>query len=126
MPYLKDWPGPEDGERPSAYIVMMNDKSLSNNYFCDDGIAGQSILLAATEKGYGGCMLASIKVGELSRMLDLPDHLEIIMVIALGSPKETVVIEDVGEGGDIKYWRDKEKVHHVPKRSLDELIYKMI
>jgi len=124
--YLKDWPGPAEGERPAAYIVLLNDKSLSNNYFCDDGIAGQSILLAATEKGYGGCMVASVQVKALFELLDLPPHLDIIMVIALGKPREQVVIETVGEDGDIKYWRDEDQVHHVPKRSLDELIYKMI
>jgi hypothetical protein len=26
--------------------------------------------------------------------------------------------------GDIKYWRDEQDVHHVAKRSLDELILK--
>ena len=124
--YLKDWPGPAEGERPSAYIVVMNDKSLSNNYFCDEGIAAQSILLAATEKGYGGCMVASIKIKELRGVLDLPDHLDILLVIALGKPRETVVIEKVGKDGDIKYWRDSDQVHHVPKRSLDELVYKVL
>jgi nitroreductase len=124
--YLKDWPGPEEGERPSAYIVIMNDKSLSNNYYCDDGIAAQSILLAATEKGYGGCMVASVSIKELHRILGLPDHLEILLVIALGRPKETVVIEEVGQDGDIRYWRDADQVHHVPKRSLDELVYKVL
>ncbi len=124
--YLKDWPGPVEGERPSAYIIVLNDKSLSNNYFCDDGIAAQSILLAAVEKGYGGCMVASVKVKDLIGLLDLPDHLDILLVIALGKPKEKVVIEDVGEDGDIKYWRDESQVHHVPKRPLNELIFKMI
>jgi nitroreductase len=124
--YLKDWPGPQEGERPSAYIVIMNDKSLSDNYYCDDGIAAQSILLAATEKGYGGCMVASIQIKELRSLLELPKHLDILLVIALGKPKETVVIEEVGADGDIKYWRDTDKVHHVPKRSLDELVYKVL
>ena len=124
--YLKDWPGPKEGERPAAYIVQMNDTSLSRNYYCDHGIAAQSILLAAVEKGYGGCIVASVKVKELCAILEIPEHLEIIQVIALGKPKETVVIEKVGKDGDIKYWRDANQVHHVPKRTLDELIYKMM
>jgi len=124
--YLKDWPGPSEGERPAAYIIQMNDTSLSKNYLCDHGIAAQSILLAAVEKGYGGCIVASVKIKELCGILEIPAHLEVIQVIALGKPKEKVVIEKAGKDGDIKYWRDADQVHHVPKRSLNELIYKIV
>jgi nitroreductase len=119
--YLKDWSGPEPGERPTAYIVQMNDTTLGTNYFCDDGIAAQSILLTAVEKGLGGCIIASVNKEALFAALQLPDHLEIIQVIALGKPAEEVVIEEM-VGGDVRYWRDESSVHHVPKRSLDELI----
>jgi nitroreductase len=119
--YLADWPGPEPGERPSAYIIQLHDTTIPGNYFCDDGIAVQSILLTAVEKGLGGCIIASVKKEQLRLNLDLPAHLEIIQVIALGKPAEKVVIEDV-KGGDIKYWRDEHQVHHVPKRPLQELI----
>jgi nitroreductase len=120
--YLKDWPGPSDGERPSAYIVVLGDKQLSPSFGCDHGIAAQSILLGATEKGLGGCIIGSIQRKELREALDIAAHLEILIVIALGKPKESVKIETVGLDGDIKYWRDKEGTHHVPKRSLDEII----
>lgn len=120
--YLKDWPGPEDGERPSAYIIILGDKSISPAFGCDHGIAAQSILLGATEKGLGGCMLGSIRRAELAQELGLPDTYEILLVLALGKPKETVVLDPLPANGDIKYWRDAEDVHHVPKRSLDEII----
>lgn len=119
--FLTEWPGPEEGERPSAYLIQMHDTTLGANYFCDDGIAAQSILLTAVEKGLGGCILASVKKDKLSELLQLPEHLEIIQVIALGKPVEKVVLEEMKEG-DIKYWRDNQQVHHVPKRSLDELV----
>lgn len=121
--YLPDWSGPEPGERPAAYIVQMHDTSIPGKYFCDDGIAAQSILLTAVEKGLGGCIIASVKRAQLAGLLDLPGHLEIIQVIALGKPAEKVVIEEM-KAGDIKYWRDKNGVHHVPKRPLEELIFK--
>lgn len=120
--YLKDWGGPVDGERPSAYIIILGDKTISQNIGCDHGIAAQSILLGAAEKCLGGCMIGSIQKSELAQSLGIPDQFEILLVIALGKPKEIVVIEPVKPDGDIKYWRDSQSVHHVPKRSLDDII----
>jgi nitroreductase len=120
--YLKDWDGPIDGEKPSAYIVMLLDKTISTNYFCDNGIAAQSILLGATEKGLGGCMIVSVKKEALQKALSIPEQFEILMVIALGKPKETVVLKSIPENGDYKYWRDGQQVHHVPKRTLKDII----
>jgi nitroreductase len=120
--YLQDWEGPQEGERPSAYIIVLSDTTITKSFGCDHGIAAQTILLGATEKGLGGCMVGSIKRKKLRQALSIPGHLEILLVIALGKPKETVVIETVGPDGNIKYWRDREDVHHVPKRTLDELI----
>ena len=120
--YLKDWPGPAEGERPSAYIVILGDKEIAQTFGVNPGIAAQSILLGATEKGLGGCMIGSIKKPELAQTLNIPDRFEILLVLAMGKPKETVVIDPVGPDGSIKYWRDSQNVHHVPKRSLDEII----
>ncbi len=119
--YLTDWPGPAEGERPSAYIVVLLDRDITKNCFCDDGIASQSILLGATEKGLGGCIIASVNRDELKMTLELSDKYKILHVIALGKPKEIVKIEEM-RGGDFKYWRDTDCVHHVPKRSLDDMI----
>jgi nitroreductase len=120
--YIEDWPGTAEGERPTAYIVIVQDTSVSSTFGCDQGIAAQSILLGAAEKGLGGCMIGSIKREELRNSLSLPDQYEILLVVALGRPAEDVVLETVGEDGSIKYWRDEKDVHHVPKRPLDELI----
>jgi nitroreductase len=122
--YLKDWAGPVAGERPTAYIVLLIDESITKKYWCDDGIAAQTILLGAVERGLGGCMIGSIKKEGLRSELEIPEHLKIQLVIALGKPAETVVMEDLEPGGDIKYWRDENDIHHVPKRMLEELIIK--
>ncbi len=119
--YLSYWSGPEDGERPSAYIVVLNDTLISGNYFCDDGIAMQSILLGATEAKFGGCIIHSVNRNKLRELFNLSEQFEILHVLALGKPKETVVLDEVKED-DIKYWRDENEVHHVPKRSLNEII----
>lgn len=120
--YLADWSGPEEGERPSGYIVILGDTDIRPSFGVDHGIAAQSILLGATEKGFGGCIIASIKKDALRAALDIDPRYEILLVLALGKPKETVVVEPVGPDGDIKYWRDSQGVHHVPKRALDDII----
>jgi len=119
--YLKNWPGPSDGERPAAYIVQLGDLELTNDWWCDDGIAAQSMLLTAVEGGFGGCIIGSVQRERLRDILDIPEQYKIIQVLALGKPAEEVVIDEM-VNGDIKYWRDEKGVHHVPKRGLDELI----
>jgi nitroreductase len=122
--YLTDWPGPEKGERPSAYIIILGDKSISEIFGVDHGIAAQSIMLGASEAGFGGCIIGSIKREGLSNELSIPDKYEVLLVLALGKPIENVVIEDI-KNSDVKYWRDNNKVHHVPKRTLNELIIRI-
>lgn len=119
--YLKEWDGPVEGERPSAYIIMLSDLSLGKERKHDEGIAAQTIMLGAVEKGYGGCILGNVNREKLAANIGLDNekyHIE--LVLALGKPKEEVVIETFD--GDIKYYRDENQVHHVPKRTLDELI----
>lgn len=120
--YLTNWHGPAEGERPSAYIVILGDTAIKTGVDTDKGIAAQSIMLGASEKGLGGCMIGSIDQEGLRADLDIDDRFEILMVLALGKPAETVVIEAVGADGSIKFWRDPDDVHHVPKRALDEII----
>lgn len=120
--YLKDWPGPAEGERPSAYIVILGDTKVSRTFGCDHGIAAQSMLLGAAEKELAGCMIGLVARDDLREALSLPSRYEILLVLALGKPAEQVVLEEVGPQGDIKYWRDDEGIHHVPKRSLQDLI----
>jgi len=120
--YLKEWAGPTDGERPAAYVVILGDRRIATDFGCDHGIAAQTLLLAAVERGLGGCIIGSIRRAALRRALGIPDTLEILLVLALGRPKETVILETVGPDGDIRYWRDDQGRHHVPKRPLEEIL----
>ncbi|MBN2423385.1 MAG: nitroreductase family protein [Calditrichaceae bacterium] len=120
--YLEDWDGPAPDERPSGYITILLDQKIKSEIDCDHGIAAQTILLAAAERGIAGCIIASVNREELHRQLNLPDHLKILLVIALGKAKEIIQLEEVKKDGDIKYWRDEEQVHHVPKRKLEDII----
>ncbi len=122
--YLEDWAGPEKGERPSGYVIILGDKSITEVFGIDHGIAAQSIMLGACELGLGGCIIASIKREELISDLNIPDKYEVLLVLALGKPVEKVVIDEI-KNNNVKYFRDNSKVHHVPKRSLNELIIKL-
>lgn len=120
--YLSDWPGPEEGEKPSAYIIILLDRTISENPWVDHGIAAQTMLLGAVEKGLGGCIFGAINKERLRNNFSIPEHLDILLVLALGWPKEQVVLEDVPSSGNIKYYRDEKAVHHVPKRKLEEIL----
>lgn len=120
--YLPEWGGPKEGERPSAYIIVLGDTTVSKAFDTDVGIAAQSILLAAVEKELGGCMIASAEKPALRREFSIPDHYEICLVIALGKPKENVVIDAMNNDDRVKYWRDEQQTHHVPKRKLEDII----
>ena len=124
---ITDWEGPVEGERPSAYIIILGDNSILEKgkktyHEVASGVAAQSIMLAAVEEGYGGCMIAAIKRKPLRKLLKIKEKYEILLVLALGKPKEKVVINEMPDDGDFNYWRDKNNTHHVPKRSIDEII----
>ncbi|MBU4345300.1 MAG: nitroreductase family protein [Proteobacteria bacterium] len=126
--YIKDWPGPKDGERPAAYIIILGNTNISKNFWCDHGIASQSMLLGAREKGLAGCMIGAVNRRKLRKILNIPPKYKILLVLAIGKPKEKVKIEVVDSDSslstvnNIKYWRDGKGVHHVPKRKLTDII----
>lgn len=120
---LPDWDGPEKGERPSGYIVICCDLSLGKNKMWDNGIAAQTMMLGAVEKGFGGCMIASFKRSEAAEILGIDqEKYSLDLILALGKPKEKVVLVPVKEDGDIRYYRDEEQVHYVPKRALADVL----
>ena len=121
--YLTDWDGPVEGERPTAYVTVLRDTAVKDvTSKTDAGIAMQTIMLSAVEKGYGGCIFASINRNEWARVIGVDDRYEIMFVMALGSPVEEVKLEDAANKDDIKYYRDETHVHHVPKRTASDLL----
>jgi nitroreductase len=122
--YLGEWNGPAEGERPAAYIIILCDHDVAQGPGCDHGIAAQSIMLGAVELGFGGCMLGALDRGQLREALAIPDRFDIALVLALGKPRETVLLEPMKDGR-FEYWRDERGFHHVPKRALTELILEL-
>lgn len=118
---LRDWAGPEPGERPTGYVVICAPEPVAPIRALDTGIAAQTMLLAATQAGYGACMIKSFGPG-LARALDLPEGMAPQLVLALGKPGERVVLERVDDEHGVAYWRDADGTHHVPKLPLSEVL----
>lgn len=112
---------PGENETPQAYIVITLDKNIYENYGHDAGIAAMSISMVAHDNGLGSCILGSANREKLKEILKMPDSSDIILVVALGYPSENPVVDKVKDG-NIKYWLDENKVLHVPKRSLEEIL----
>ncbi len=115
---------PQEGERPSAYIIILGDTQIANQYGVDPGIAAQSMLLGAAEKGLGGCMIGMVNLKGLQHTLNIPSRYEIVLVVSLGKPAETFVIEALEKKDDTnsRGWWDEKGVRHVPKRKLEDII----
>jgi nitroreductase len=120
---LPDWPGPEEGERPAGYVVFLHDSRADSSWHsCDVGIAAQTLLLAATAEGLGGCMFGNVRKKRLQEILQVPEHLEIVLVVALGKPVEKIVLDEAAPEGSLTYYREPDGTHHVPKRPLAEAL----
>ena len=115
---------PPEGHRPTGYIIICTDKEANSPTTLalkDVGIAAQTILLAAAEQGFGGCMLGSFDPARVLSDFSLDARYEPQLVIALGTPDEKIVLHDT-DGDSLSYYRDDDNTHHVPKRSLDSVL----
>ena len=99
---------------------FLTDDEKGKHVQCDAGLAMQSILLSAVEQGLGGCIFASVKREELIKELDILEQYRVVYVLALGKPIEEVIVDDFS--GSVKYWRDENQVHHVPKLRVEDLL----
>jgi len=118
--YLPDYQ-PSEREMPRAYVVILLDKSIRKNSGHDAGIATMSISLVAYDEGLGSCILGAVDREKLREVLSIPDGLDIVLVVALGYPAESPVVDKVKDG-DIKYRLDENGVLHVPKRDLKDIV----
>ncbi len=116
------WDGPIAGERPTAYIAILTPEKCGKLVHMDVGIAAQTIQLAAQSKGIGCCMHASFSPKECAEIFEVPEGLEIALILGLGIEKERRVLADMPQDGSFGYWRDDDGVHFVPKRPLSEVL----
>ncbi len=120
------WP---PGHRPKAYIITLINSPLEaefggskTNTYYDVGLAAENIMLVALEEGIGSCTVTSFIPNILRQVLNIPDKFEIAMVLALGFPDESPVLEVATDS--VKRWFDDEGVLHVPKRELKDITHR--
>jgi len=118
--FLPDFQPSED-EIPRAYIVILLDKTLRKTSGYDGGIAAMSISMVATNEGLGSCMLGGANSKEMREILNVPEDLDILLAVALGHTEEKPVTEEITDN-NFKYWLDENKVLHVPKRRLEDIM----
>lgn len=117
-------PLPPEGQKPTGFILIFTDseaQSPEKLALKDAGIAAATILFAATERGFGGCMLGSFDPGQLNADFGIPGRYTPVLAIALGKPAETVRLTDPRDGS-LHYFRDEAGVHYVPKHTLKEVL----
>ncbi len=116
---------PHEGMQPTGFIVICLDENVSANAALsqtDVGITAQTMLLGAVEKGLGGCMIGNFSKSKVTELLGLESHVKPVLVVALGEPKEEVVIAEINNGDSTTYYRDENDVHYVPKRKIEDII----
>ncbi len=127
FPFIK-WAGyitpawsPSPEERPTAYIAILVMNQKNQYYQRDIGLASAHIIFSAENHNIGSCILCNINIQQISKIVDIPDNVLLDSLIALGYKNETSILED--NDTTVQYYRDDEKIHHVPKRTLRSIIH---
>jgi len=121
---LTDIKLPFEGTEPTSFIVIVHDTLIDANigaFQKDVGIAGAAITLAAAEQSLGCCMIGAFNPQGIKNVLNLAENLAPVLVIAVGSPIEDIILTDC-ENGDVTYYRGDNNLHYVPKRTLEEIV----
>ncbi len=120
--YLTDWQGPSKDEAPTAWVLLLSPSEAPCPEI-DLGITAQTILISASALGYGGCMFLSIDRSAIAERFGIDGSMRIDLAVALGVPSETVLVKEIAQGDDLRYYRDGLDRHIVPKLSLADRLY---
>ncbi len=113
---------PPEGKRPVAYVVVLINREVRSSGGEHDAAAAiENLLLAAWEKGIGGCWIGSVDRDEVRGIHGIPDHLATDSVVSLGYPAEQPVAEDTSES--VEYYLDEADTLHIPKRRLADILH---
>ncbi|MFA6448194.1 MAG: nitroreductase family protein [bacterium] len=121
---IKPDDAPPEGNRPTAYIIVLINREISpKGGGHETGAAVQNIMLAALEDDIGSCWMRSVEKSELKILFNVPEYCDIDSVIALGKPGESPMTEPARDD-ETEYWRDDRGLMHVPKRKLGQILHR--
>lgn len=115
---------PEKGREPTAYILVLVNKKIKSAFVdFDVGAAVENILLGAISFGIGTCWMAAIDYKRIKELFEIPEDYDLKQVISIGYPDEESIMEPYKD--KFAYWKDSDGKMHVPKRDLDDVIFKI-
>ncbi|MBR5614592.1 MAG: nitroreductase family protein [Clostridia bacterium] len=119
--YLPETGTPKEGERPTAYIAILGDKSIKNSFEVEAGAAVTSMMLGAWEKGIASCWIGSLNRKELMELFKISeDDYALLYILALGYPAQKSQACNMTDS--VRYFEDENKTINVPKRSVEEVL----
>ena len=118
--YLPELHLPVPGTEPKAFIIVCSTEAESPIVNIDLGISLQSMALKAVEIGLNALIVKAFSRQEIKEALGLP--LDPLAVLAIGKGTERIVLDEVHTGSDLRYYRDADGTHHVPKIAVPDLL----
>ncbi len=118
--YLPELHLPVPGTEPKAFIIVCSTEAESPIVNIDLGISLQSMALKAVEIGLNALIVKAFNRQKIKVALGLP--LDPLAVLAIGKGTERIVLDEVHTGSDLRYYRDADGTHHVPKIAVSELL----
>ena len=118
--YLPELHLPAPGTEPKAFIIICSTEPESPIVDIDLGISLQSMALKAVEIGLNALIVKAFNKKEIKETLGLPS--DPLAVLAIGKGTETIVLDEVPAGSDLRYYRDADGIHHVPKITVSDLL----
>lgn len=122
--YLDNY-APKENERPTAYIAVLGDTSVraGSGFEVEAGAAVTTMMLEAVEMGLASCWLGAIDRNAIKKILNLPENLNVVYLLALGYGAQESKAVDIKDD-DVRYYLDDNGVLNVPKRTLNEVLVK--
>ena len=77
---------------PSVIVLCGDEIASPDWYIVDVALAGENMVITATDEGLGTCWVGSFDEKEVKSLLYIPDKLRVVALLAVGYAKEKVSV----------------------------------